>query len=186
MTFQAYLDTIRSKTGKGPDDFKALAAAKGLLGPGPKAGEVTGWLKAEFGLGHGHAMAIYAILKAEGAPGKTADDRIGQLFSGGKAAWRAAYDELMARAQAFGADVGVSPTDTYVSLLRGQKKFAIVQPSAGRLDLGFKRRGAAPTGRFAAAGSWNAMVTHRARIAAADEIDADVLAWLRAAYDEAG
>jgi hypothetical protein len=66
MTFQAYIDNIRAKTGKGPEEFLALAEAKGLLAPGTKAGAVTAWLKADFGLGHGHAMAIYATFKRAG------------------------------------------------------------------------------------------------------------------------
>ena len=63
MTFQAYLDNIEAKTGKTPADFKKLAKTKGLLEPGTKAGEIVAWLKKDFGLGHGHAMAIYAVLK---------------------------------------------------------------------------------------------------------------------------
>lgn len=63
MSFQAYIDNIKTKTGKTPDDFKKLAEKKGLLEPGVKAGQVVSWLKEDFGLGHGHAMAIYAVFK---------------------------------------------------------------------------------------------------------------------------
>ncbi len=63
MSFQAYLDNIKAKTGKTPDDFKKLAAKNGLLKTGTKAGEIVAWLKKDFDLGHGHAMAIYALLK---------------------------------------------------------------------------------------------------------------------------
>jgi hypothetical protein len=63
MSFQAYIDNIKAKTGKTPEDFRDLARAKGLLTPGTKATQITDWLKAEFALGHGHAMAIYATLK---------------------------------------------------------------------------------------------------------------------------
>ncbi|HEV2701665.1 MAG TPA: DUF4287 domain-containing protein [Steroidobacteraceae bacterium] len=68
MSFQAYLDNIQTKTGKSADDFRKLATQKGFaeggaLKPGVKAGEVVAWLKADFGLGHGHAMAIVALLK---------------------------------------------------------------------------------------------------------------------------
>jgi hypothetical protein len=63
MSFQAYLDTIKAKTGLGPDDFTTLAQAKGLAGPQVKAGAVIAWLKQDYGLGHGHSMAIYSILK---------------------------------------------------------------------------------------------------------------------------
>ena len=68
MSFQAYLDNIEAKTGKSPDDFKRLAASKGYtengkLRAGIKAGEIVAWLKEDFELGHGHAMAIVALLK---------------------------------------------------------------------------------------------------------------------------
>jgi uncharacterized protein DUF4287 len=63
VTFQAYIDNIYKKTGKTPDDFRKLAEKKGLLKPGVKAMEVVNWLKKDHGLGHGHAMAIYATFK---------------------------------------------------------------------------------------------------------------------------
>ncbi|MCW3121206.1 MAG: hypothetical protein JWQ38_698 [Flavipsychrobacter sp.] len=70
MSFQAYIDNIKAKTGKGPDDFKKLAESKGFLvkgalNPKTKAGEIVAWLKEDFGLGHGHAMAIYAVFKGK-------------------------------------------------------------------------------------------------------------------------
>jgi len=72
MSFQAYIDNVQAKTGKTPDDFRTLGTARGFLvdgqvSPDVKATQVTDWLKADFGLGHGHGMAIYALLK-----GKTA------------------------------------------------------------------------------------------------------------------
>lgn len=68
MSFQAYLANIHAKTGKRPADFRALAEQKGFTGDGAlrpdvKAGAVVQWLKQDFDLGHGHAMAIYALLK---------------------------------------------------------------------------------------------------------------------------
>lgn len=63
MTFQAYLDNIEAKTGKSPEDFLRLAKEKGLLQAGTSATQITDWLKTDFDLGHGHAMAIYATLK---------------------------------------------------------------------------------------------------------------------------
>jgi Domain of unknown function (DUF4287) len=63
MSFQAYLDNIKAKTGKGPEEFRKLAAKKGFLKPLAKAGVIVAWLKEEYDLGHGHAMAIYALLK---------------------------------------------------------------------------------------------------------------------------
>lgn len=66
MSFQAYLDNIRAKTGKTPEDFKALATAAGVYRPDMKAGDLVAWLKAEYGLGHGHSMAVWAVFKDKG------------------------------------------------------------------------------------------------------------------------
>ncbi len=63
MTFQAYLDNIEKQTGVSPDGFVKLATAKGFTRPGTKATEITEWLKADYKLGHGHAMAIVKLLK---------------------------------------------------------------------------------------------------------------------------
>lgn len=74
MSFQGYLNTIQAKTGKSADDFRALADQKGLsengiLKPDVKAGAVLDWVKSEYPLGHGHAMAIYALLSGKKSPG---------------------------------------------------------------------------------------------------------------------
>ena len=68
MSFQAYMDNIQSKTGKSPAEFKKLAEKKGFLKKGKlsetvKAGEIVQWLKDEYELGHGHAMALFALFK---------------------------------------------------------------------------------------------------------------------------
>ncbi|MDZ3830572.1 MAG: DUF4287 domain-containing protein [Sphingopyxis sp.] len=70
MSFQTYLDNIQTKTGQSPDALKARAIGKGLadpagLAPGVKATALIDWLKADFGLGHGHAMAIVAWIKGK-------------------------------------------------------------------------------------------------------------------------
>jgi hypothetical protein len=70
MSFQAYIDNIKARTGKSPADFRKLAEEKGFLKNGElvntvKATEITNWLKDEFELGHGHAMAIYMTFKGK-------------------------------------------------------------------------------------------------------------------------
>ena len=68
MSFQAYLDNIQEKTGKTPEDFLKLAQKKGFsdsagLRDGIKPEDIVSWLKTDFELGHGHAMAIFALIK---------------------------------------------------------------------------------------------------------------------------
>ncbi len=62
MSFQSYLDNVETKTGKTPNEFIALAKNKGF-GVDTKAGEIVAWLKEDFKLGHGHAMAIVKVIK---------------------------------------------------------------------------------------------------------------------------
>lgn len=63
MSFQAYIDNIKSKTGKNPEDFKNELEAESLLKPDMKASELVAWLKDKYDLGHGHSMAIWAVFK---------------------------------------------------------------------------------------------------------------------------
>ena len=58
----AYLTNMREKTGKTPEEFLPLAKEKGY-GPASKPGEIIAWLKADFGLGHGYAMALAHFIK---------------------------------------------------------------------------------------------------------------------------
>ena len=63
MSFQAYLDNIEAKTGKTPRELLAEAKKRGLDGPETKAGTIVEWLKSDYGLGRGHAMALVHVIK---------------------------------------------------------------------------------------------------------------------------
>ncbi len=63
MSFQAYLDTIEEKTGLTPRAILTLAHDRGLDAEPVKAGAIIDWLKEDFGLGRGHAMAIVHVVK---------------------------------------------------------------------------------------------------------------------------
>ena len=184
MTIQAYFDTIKAKTGLGPDDFHRLAAERGLLGPDVKTADIVAWLKADYGLGSGHAMALVSALGQVRGQRLPVDDKVNAQFTGAKARWRDTYDALLASARGFG-EVNLAPTSTYISLLKGSGKFAIVQVTANRLDLGLKLPGVAGTEALEPAGSWNSMVTHRIRLADPADLTPAVLTWLRVAYETA-
>jgi hypothetical protein len=147
-----------------------------------KAGQIIAWLKEDFGLGHGHAMAIVNVFKQAAGPHESADERIAKQFTGTRAGWRKSYDDLLVK---LNRDVKTAATDSYINLLHGTKKFGIVQVSADRMDIGIKLKDAEPTGRFAAAGSWNEMVTHRVQVTEPEQIDSELHGWLEQAYDKA-
>ena len=62
MSYQAYLDAIEAKTGRTPQQLLDEAESRGY-GPQTKATVVVDWLKEEYGVGRGHAMALYGVLK---------------------------------------------------------------------------------------------------------------------------
>ena len=62
MSFQAYLDNIEDKTGLTPRQLVNQAHSRGF-DENTKAGEIVTWLKADHGLGHGHAMAMVHVIK---------------------------------------------------------------------------------------------------------------------------
>jgi hypothetical protein len=59
MTYKAYIDNIKAKTGKDPEYFRAEAAKLGLV----KYGELQKWLKSDCGLRYGHANAIILYIQ---------------------------------------------------------------------------------------------------------------------------
>lgn len=185
MSYQAYLDSIKAKTGKTPAEFRALAQDKGLLEPGVKAGEVVSWLKEDYGLGHGHAMAMYGAIKPADGPRQSTAEAVAAHFAGRRAGWRETYDRLIAAVAEFGSGVSAQPARSYISLLRDGKKFAIVQVTSERFDVGIKLKGTASTERLTPAGSWNAMVTHRVAVKSPGDVDPELIRWMRSAYEAA-
>jgi len=66
VTYKPYIDNIKAQTGKGPEEYRAMAKAKGLA----SHGQPLSWLKSDTGLGHGHANGMILYIK-DPALGKT-------------------------------------------------------------------------------------------------------------------
>jgi hypothetical protein len=168
---------IETQTGRSVTAWADLVRAEGLA----KHGQMVAWLKGDHGLSHGHANHI---AKHATAPSPSGADPIKLLFEG-KETLRPLYDKLVAVAESLGPDVEIAPKKANVSVRRS-KQFALLQPSTRtRLDLGLILKGKAPEGRLEPSSSFNAMFTHRVKIEKAEDIDGEVKAWLKAAYDAA-
>lgn len=112
----------------------------------------------------------------------TSDDLVEAMYAGPKAALRPLHDAAVDAARAFGPDVEVAPKKAYVSLRR-KKQFGTVGPGpGGRLEIGLNLRDVKPQDRLEAT---TGMCTHRVRIASTDELDGELLGWLRQAYEGA-
>ena len=174
----SYFPSIERTYGRPIAVWKALMRGSGLA----SHKELVEWLKSAHGFGHGHANAITAHLLSEGTKRGTADELVDSLFGAKKAHWRAVYDRLLGEARKLG-DVTVVPKKTVVGLAT-RAQFALLQPSTPeRFDVGLKLPGVAATGRLEEAGSWNTMMTHRVRIAGESDINAELLGWIKQAYE---
>jgi len=182
MSFQAYLDNIKLKTGKGPEEFKKLAEGKGLLLPGVKAGEIVNWLKKDFGLGHGHAMAIFTYFKGNK---QNKSSLLEKHFNENKNHWRSTFENLISTLKKQKMNVTVDPAESYLSLLKNNKKFAVIKITRSRMDIGLKFKEIKTNGRLELSGKWNIMVTNRVKITEPEQIDKEVINWLNQAYSEA-
>jgi predicted transport protein len=106
-------------------------------------------------------------------------------YSGAKSDLRPIYDAVLKLVNKFGKDVEVAPKKAYVSLRRS-KQFAIIQPSTKtRVDVGINCKSAKAGKRLEESGSFNSMVSHRVRLESAADVDSELIAWLREAYNNA-
>jgi hypothetical protein len=178
---QTMIRNLEDKTGKSLAEWVTIARASART----KHRELLSFLKTEQGLTHGYANLIALRALADDVePGDV--DLVAAQYDGAKAPLRGLYEMLIAAVKEFGDDVEISAKKAYVSLRR-KKQFAIVQPStATRLDLGLNLKGAKQTDRLRLSGSFNAMVSHRVRMATPEDLDQELINWLRAAYDAAG
>lgn len=178
---QTQIRNIEAQTGKSADELIAGALATGLT----KHKEIQGYFEQTYGLTYGNAnvMAIFTRDKQKGAAGEE-ENFVDAQYAGAKASLRPLYDTLISAVEGFGDDVEISPKRTYVSLRR-KKQFGLIQPAAGRVDVGINLKGVDPAGRLEASGSFSSMCTHRVRVTSAAEIDADLLGWMRQAYEGA-
>ncbi len=176
----AMIAGLRDRTGKSLDEWLALLRESGLS----RHKELLTLLKGEHGLTHGYANLIaLQALQSDSHTAADSDALVEAQYAGSKAGLRPIYEALLAAIRKFGPDVEVSPKKAYVSLRR-RKQFAIIQPStASRVDVGINLKGAKATERLEPSGSFNAMVSHRVRLANVGDVDRELLAWLRQAYE---
>ena len=177
---QSMIRNLEEKTGKPLAEWVQVARHSGLT----KHKEILNHLKGEHGLTYGYANLVAMTALEADKPAAEADP-VSSQYTGAKASLRPIYDRIMDAVREFGPDVEIAPKKAYVSLRR-KRQFAIVQPStATRVDVGLNLKDAPTSERLELSGSFSEMVSHRVRVSSAEEVDAELIAWLRAAYEAA-
>lgn len=172
---QTQLRNIEREYGRPIDELVAIVVESRLT----KHNDVVAMLKQRYGMSHGaaHRVSLVARNRLTQPPAEPADRLSPSLKS--------VYSRLLDRARSLGADVEEAPKTGYVSLRR-RKQFAMLQPGAKWVNLGLILPQHEAAGRLESATRWNALFTHRVRVASLQEIDDELESWLRAAYLAAG
>ena len=172
------LRNIETKTGKTLAQLRTVIAQSGLA----KHGEVRTLLIERFGLGHGDANALAHAARAEPAAA-AGDDPLDAIYTGTKAGLRPLHDQVMAKVKGFGA-FELAPKKAYVSLRR-KKQFAMLGPATqSQLELGLNVKSLPADARLKAMPA-GGMCQYTVRLSSAADVDAKLVAWLRAAFDAA-
>jgi predicted transport protein len=182
---EAIARNLPEKTGKTLEEWIQILTTEGPAGG--KRKERVEWLKREHGLGHGQASTVVELSQrpADYTPPRS-DTLIDAQYAGDKAELRPVFDRLRSEIEGLGDDVELEAKKTYVAFSRG-RQFAIVQPSTKtRVDVGLTLPGETTTDRLEPAGSFGTdRTTNRVGLRSPDEVDAELVGWLRAAYDNA-
>jgi hypothetical protein len=169
---------IEARTGKTLAQLIALVKDSGL----DKHSEIVKLLKSSLGLGHGDANTITHLAKQAGKPPESsAADPLDMLYVGPKAALRPIHDALPTRLKQFGA-FETAPKQKYVSYRR-KKQFAMIGPATNtQVEIGLNAKDLEPTERLQALPPGK-RCNYGVRVNSVDEVDAELLAWLRHAFD---
>lgn len=171
---------LLEKTGKPLSHWIEVVKKSGL----DKHTAIVNHLKQDYGFTHG--FANFVSLKArESDAGSIDDNTLLEDQYKGKETLKPIYDKLVAEIGKFGNDITKTPKKDSVSMIR-KKQFALIKPATKtRIDLGLKLKDKPTTDRLGNSGPFGAMCTHRVQITDVSEVDAELLGWLKEAYDKA-
>jgi Domain of unknown function (DUF5655)/Domain of unknown function (DUF4287) len=174
------LRNIEAKTGKSLAQLSRLIADSGLT----KVGEQRSMLMAKLGLGYGDANMLAIRAKEAAAPLPADADPLDAIYSGAKAPLRALHERLAAQIDKLGAHER-APKKTYISMRR-KKQFAMLGPATkDQVELGINAKGLPASARLKAMPP-GGMCQYSVRLSKASEIDAELMNWVKAAYEAAG
>ncbi len=183
---QTQLDNIQKKTGKSLDELAAIVKKSGLS----KHGEIRDMLKEKLGLGYGDANAlVHVVFQSDGtraaeAKGLSGDDVLNEIYSDAKAGQRPIHEALMKHIVKFG-EFEIVPKKGYVSLRR-KKQFAMIGPKTNtRFEVGINAKDFKKNVRLLEQPK-GSMCNYIVQLTDAKEVDAELVAWIKSAYEGAG
>lgn len=175
------IENLQKNTGKSLEQWIKIVNKENFA----KHGEIIKFLKEKHALTHGFANLIAHKSKGSDAgSAENTDDLIVKQYQG-KEHFKPIYDKLIKEIQSFGKDIEIAPKNSYVSLRR-KKQFAILNPvTKTRYEIGISLKGQEPKGILEAEKP-NAMCSHKISVTDIKDINAEVIKWIKTAYEKAG
>lgn len=182
---ETQLKNVEIKTGKSLNELTAIIRQSGLS----KHSEIRQLMIDKFGLGYGDANTlVHFALKSDAkhdveARGLTLEDVVAELYAGPKADLRPIHDQIMAAIHNFG-EFEIAPKKTYLSLRR-KRQFAMVGPATKtRIEVGLNLKDLEPTDRLIQLPA-GGMCNYKVNVTSIDQVDSELLGWIRQAFDRA-
>ncbi len=178
---ETQLKNIQTRTGKTLQQLHALIRKSGL----EKHGQIRDMLKKDLGMGHGDANTVtHLYLNPPEEAAKAADaDYLDGIYAGPKASLRPIHEKLMKAVSKFGP-FEVAPKKAYVSL-RAKKQFAMIGPATNtRVEVGLNMKGLEGTERLVPEPPGR-MCQYKVKVTDVGEVDAELIDWIKMAYDAA-
>ncbi|MCZ7603989.1 MAG: DUF4287 domain-containing protein [Melioribacteraceae bacterium] len=175
------IENLHKNTGKTLEQWVEIVKKENFV----KHGEMLKFLKEKHGLTHGFAnLVAHKTRGSDAGSAENTSDLITKQYQG-KEHLKPIYDKLISEIKKFGKDVEIAPKNAYVSLRR-KKQFAILNPATKtRFEIGFNLKGEEAKGKLVTEKP-NSMCSHKINIADISEIDKEIIAWMKKAYDNAG
>jgi predicted transport protein len=178
---KSMIENLKEKTGNSLDEWKAIILKVGLA----KHGEIVKYLKESHNITHGYASEIGLKVLGSDADSTNDTDSLLENQYKGKENLKPYYDKIIAEIEKFGGEFEIAPKKTYVSLKR-KKQFIILNPaSKTRYEIGFNLKGVEAKGKLENEKP-NGICSHKINLADISEIDAEVIAYIKMAFDNAG
>jgi len=181
---QTQVDNIQKRAGKNLRQIASIVRKSGLV----KHGEIRSMLMKELGLGYGDANTlVHVVLRSDGtrsAQGKSVNEVLDEIYSGAKAGFRPLHEAVMKQIRKFG-EFEIVPKKGYVSLRR-KKQFAMIGPKTNsRFEVGINAKDFKRNRRLLEQPR-GSMCNYIVNLTDAGEVDAELIAWLKSAYESAG
>ena len=174
---QTMINNMPEKTGKSLEEWTKILKTKNF----EKHGEAVKFLKTEYNVTHGFANTIVTLSKNDQ---DSQDDLLTNQYKG-KEELKLIYEKLVDVISKFGSDITKTPKKGSVSMIR-KRQFALIKPATKtRIDLGLKLKDKPTTARLENSGPFGTMCTHRVRLSTVDEVDKELISWLKEAYQKA-